>query len=117
VKKILVLLFVFLFAFTVYAQEEAPLFEWNGTGMKNTEVFEVKSPWRIVWNVTKEPFACVKSFSALRPRKRLANIIKSPPKFIIYGVSVPRNHKNNTKTNKKLQKCLDNYGNSVVYSE
>ena len=52
-KKILVLLFVFLFAFTVYAQEEAPLFEWNGTGMKNTEVFEVKSPWRIVWNVTK----------------------------------------------------------------
>jgi len=56
VKKILVLLFVFLFAFTVYAQEEAPLFEWNGTGMKNTEVFEVKSPWRIVWNVTKEPF-------------------------------------------------------------
>ena len=29
VKKILVLLFVFLFAFTVYAQEEAPLFALN----------------------------------------------------------------------------------------
>ena len=55
-KKILALLFVLLFAFTVHAQEGKPLFEWTGAGMKNTEVFEVKSSWRITWNVTKELF-------------------------------------------------------------
>ena len=36
---------------------EKPLYQWSGTGMKNTETFEIDVPWKITWRVSNETFA------------------------------------------------------------
>ncbi|MGI6148066.1 MAG: hypothetical protein ACOYEU_01760 [Limnochordia bacterium] len=61
-KQVLVGLLILLFCLTLvaYAQETEeepkPLFSWKGSGMKNTELFNIQKPWRITWTVTKELF-------------------------------------------------------------